>query len=439
MERDEKIDVGEPLAWLRLDEALRRESYAPSGLVASRLAIELCHRDGRIREAALEQVAGDPGLLPLLVVRCGDWVGQVRERARELLAEALDLDTAVALAPLILLCGRRGRGAFAVDLLDEVLRRASREQLAPLLTRADRAVRRHAHRLAVEEGLLSPAELARAAARDPDTVVQILCADAALAAVVKTGGYDEVLEPLLGARNPRARATGVTALRAAGLPERAEGFLGDRSGVVRACARYVVRQGGGDPLALYRAWCREAEPVPGAVIGLAECGERRDAALLWPLVSHPAAAVRARALGGLRMLDVVDVRRMLPLLDDPAPGVVREATLALLPSAGLVPDGPLVERLAGEWPKGWPRHVRVGAFRLLDARGGIVRLRAAVTVLDDPDERLRAWGAQVVQRWHPEEGMVPGDAEVGELLGRARHLFSEYVLTRRLWEAGLSG
>ncbi|WP_033284195.1 hypothetical protein [Streptomyces sp. NRRL F-525] len=434
MERDEKIDVGEPLAWLRLDEALRRESYAPSGLVASRLAIELCHRDGRIREAALDQVAGDPGLLPLLVVRCGDWVGQVRERARELLAEALDLDTAVALAPLILLFGRRGRGAFAIDLLDEVLRRASREQFAPLLTCADRAVRRHAHRLAVEEGLLSPAELARAAARDPDTVVQILCADAALAAVVKTGDYDGVLAPLLGARNPRARATGVTALRAAGLPERAEGFLADRSGVVRACARYVVRQGGGDPLALYRAWCREAEPVPGAVIGLAECGERGDAALLWPLVSHPAAAVRARALGGLRTLDVVDVPRMLPLLDDPAPGVVREATLALLPSAGLVPDEWLTERLADG-----PRAMRVGAFRLLDARGGIVRLRAAVTVLDDPDERLRAWGAQVVQRWHPEAGMTPGDAEVGELLGRARHLFSEYVLTRRLWEAGLSG
>ena len=434
MERDEKIDVGEPLAWLRLDEALRRESYAPSGLIASRLAIELCHRDGRIREAALEQVAGDPGLLPLLVVRCSDWVGQVRERARELLAEALDMDTAVALAPLILLSGRRGRGAFAIDLLDEVLRRASREQLAPLLTRADRAVRRHAHRLAVEEGLLSPAELARAAARDPDTVVQILCADAALAAVAKTGDYDGVLAPLLGARNPRARATGVTALRAAGLPEQAEGFLGDRSGVVRACARYVVRQHGGDPLTVYRGWCSGGDPVPGAVIGLAECGERRDAALLWPLVSHPAAAVRARALGGLRTLDVVDVPRMLPLLDDPAPGVVREATLALLPSADLVPDEWLTERLVDG-----SRAMRVAAFRLLDARGGIVRLRAAVTVLDDPDERLRAWGAQVVQRWHPEAGMTPGDPEVGELLGRARHLFSAYVLTRRLWEAGLSG
>jgi hypothetical protein len=144
--------------------------------------------------------------------------------------------------------------------------------------------------------------------------------------------------------------------------------------------------------------------------------------------------VRARAVAGLRVLDVGDVRRLLPLLDDPAPGVVREATLALLPSAGLVPDGWLMDRLAGG-----SRPVRVAAFRLLDARGGIVRLRAAVAVLDDPDEKVRAWGAQVVQRWHLEEGMTPGDPEVGELLGRARHLFSEYVLTRRLWEAGLGG
>ncbi|XUL87651.1 hypothetical protein ACQ86D_13975 [Streptomyces galilaeus] len=430
--RGETVDLGDPLAWLWLDEALRREPYAPAGLAEPELAIALCHRDGRVREAALQQAVGYPVLLPLVVVRCADWVGQVRERARELLAEALDVETGVALAPLILLSGRRGRGAFAVELLDAVLRLASLEQLAPLFAATDRAVRRHVYRLAVERGLLSPAELARAAARDADAVVQTLCAEAALAAVAKSGDYDAVLEPLLGARNPRARATGVTALRAAGKPGPAEGFLTDRSGVVRACARYVVRQHGGDPLPVYRAWCSAGDPVPGAVIGLAECGGRGDAGVLWGFVGHPAASVRARAVAGLRVLDVVDVRRMLPLLDDPAPGVVREATLALLPSAAVLPEDWLTERLVGGG-----RAVRVAAFRLLDARGGIVRLRAAVTVLGDPDGRLRAWGEQVVQRWRPEEGMAPGDAEVGELLGRARHLFSEYALKRRLWEAGL--
>ncbi|MFJ2722225.1 hypothetical protein [Streptomyces sp. NPDC087437] len=126
------------------------------------------------------------------------------------------------------------------------------------------------------------------------------------------------------------RAIGVTALRRAGRPTRAEEFLADRAALVRACARYVLRQHGIDPLPWYRRRCCEpgdAALPPGAAIGLAECGQRTDAALLWPLLTHPTPGVRARAVAGLRALDVTDTRRLLPLLDDAAPGVVREVTV----------------------------------------------------------------------------------------------------------------
>ncbi|MFJ9243039.1 hypothetical protein [Streptomyces sp. NPDC101776] len=85
---------------------------------------------------------------------------------------------------------------------------------------------------------------------------------------------------------------------------------------------------------------------------------------------------------------------MRPLLDDPAAGVVREVTAALLPSAELVPEEWLAERLGA----GWPRPVRVAAFRLLDARGGIVRRRAAEALLDDSDVKLRGWAGHAVKR-----------------------------------------
>lgn len=406
--------------------------------VRARLALALCHPNGRVREAALEGAAEHPVLLPLLVVRAGDWVAPVRERARRLLGERLDVETAAALAPLILQVGRRERGAFALELLDGVLRRAPRERLLPLHTHTDRTVRRFAFRLTIEEGLLSPGELARRAAWDDDTVVQGLCADAALAAMAARDDWDEVLEPLLDARNPRARSAGVTALRRAEQPGRAMEFLTDRSALVRACARYVVRQHGTDPLPWYRERCADpADPTmpPGAVIGLAECGERVDAELLWPLLTHPAPTGRARAVAGLRTLDTIDVARLLPLLDDPAPGVIRETTAALLPFAGTLPDGLLTARLGAERP----RPARIAAFRLLDARGGVVGLRAAVALLDDPDDKLRVWAGQSVQRWHPGGDTPRGDAEVGDLLNRARHLFSDYALQRRKWEAGLPG
>ncbi|MEU2783990.1 MULTISPECIES: hypothetical protein [unclassified Streptomyces] len=447
------IDIADPGDWLALDAGVRVvawyrpppppawEDSAPlpadlTQLDESRLALALCHRDGRIRQEALRQSVRYPGLLPLIVIRCADWVSPVQELARNLLRGALDVDSALGLAPLILRVARRDRGATAVDILGQTLRQASRGQLAVLFTARDRTVRRFAYRLAVEGRLLLPVELARVAAYDQDTVVQDLCATAALASLKDEHNHMDVLAPLLSARNPRTRSAGVTALRRAGRPQQATPFLSDRSALVRACARYVVRQEGADPAAWYREQCTAPEDpglAPGAVIGLAECGDRADAGLLWPLLAYRAAGVRARAVAGLRALDCTDVKRLLPLLDDPAASVVRETVLALLPSAMELPADRLLERTRPERP----RHVRVGSYRLLDARGGIVALRAAVGLLEDPDLKLRTWAAQSVQRWHPPPDERPGDAEVGELLDRCRHLFSDYVLRRRKWEAGI--
>ncbi|MGW0421055.1 hypothetical protein [Streptomyces sp. NPDC003015] len=435
----EVLDTADPAAWIALDAAVRQTAWRPGAdpLTEAQLALALCHRDGRIRAAALQQASAYPGLLPLVVVRCSDWAQPVREDARRVLAKVLDPGSAVRLMPLILRIGRRSRGDFVIDLATGLLRAAPRGTLAPLYTDDDRITRRYAYRLAVAQGFLSPVELARAAARDDDTVVQSLCAEAALAAVVEGDADDDVLEPLLAARNPRARSAGVTALRRAGRGERAVGFLGDRAGVVRACARYVVRQSGGDPVEWYRRRCADAgDPAlsAGVVSGLAECGNRSDAETLWALTGHPDPVVRARAVAGLRLLDVLDVRRLQALLDDPAPGVVREATLALVPSARLLDDGWLSERLAVQ--RG--RETRVSAFRLLNAHGGLVRLRAAVALLDDPDDKLRLWARQCVRRWRPTADVPPGSAEVGELLDRAR-LFDAHTLHRLRWEAGLRG
>ncbi|MGC4917083.1 hypothetical protein, partial [Streptomyces albogriseolus] len=361
--------------WLVLDAAVREVAWYRSRLLPewehtdslpaelthlgeSRLALALCHRDGRVREAAVRRSARCPGLLPLIVIRCADWAEPVRERARELLREVLDARTAVDLAPLILRVGCRDRGAFGIELLEEVLGRASRGRLTALFDHPERTVRRFGYRLAVGHRLLGPAELAHAAARDQDTVVQDLCATAAVTSLRDEGGaYDEVLTPLLTARSPRTRSAGVTALRRAGRPKQAEVFLVDRSALVRACARYVVRQHGGDPAPWYRERCAAPDDPglpPGAVIGLAECGDRADAGLLWPLLAHPAAGVRARAVAGLRALDLADAQRLRPLLDDPAPAVVRETTAALLPSAKQLSAGWLLERSG----PGRPRHVR---------------------------------------------------------------------------------
>ncbi|MGV9915102.1 hypothetical protein ACWEWD_26330 [Streptomyces tendae] len=51
--------------------------------------------------------------------------------------------------------------------------------------------------------------------------------------------------------------------------------------------------------------------------------------------------------------------------------------------------------------------------------------------------KLRTWAAQSVQRRHPSPDARRGDAEVGELLDRSRHLLSDHTLRRRKSEAGV--
>ncbi|MEU3919095.1 hypothetical protein [Streptomyces sp. NPDC029004] len=417
---------------------LNRRARAP--LSESELALAVCHIDGRIREAVIERAADFPGLLPLIVIRCADWAPPVRERARSLLASALpDVGGAdlVALAALVLRVAARSHGTFARDLLDRTLREGPREKVEALLAGRDRTTRRFAHRLAVQERLLSPASLARAAAGDGDVVIQDLCAEAALAAV-REGANDEVLGPLLLSRQPRVRSAGVTALRRAGRPAQAEPFLVDRSGVVRACARWVLRQHGTDPLPLYRELCADpSDPKlpPAAPLGLAESGTRADAALLVPLLSHPSRPVRAAAVAGLRLLDRADTELLLPLLDDPSPSVARETVSALLPSAQQLPEAWLTRRIAADRPA----HTRLAAFRLLRAGGGLPQLRAAVHLLTDESPRLRSLAVQTIQLWTAPPADVPlGDAEVDALLDRCTHLFSDYALRRLRRQLGIT-
>ncbi|MCI4040972.1 hypothetical protein [Streptomyces sp. TRM75563] len=352
-------------------------------------AVALCHRDGRVREAALDAVRTAPELRPLLVVRCADWVAPVRAKARTLLA-GLPGGALFPLAGLILRLARRERGDFARALLEDALREGPAAEVLVLTADPDRATYRLAYRIAVERGLLTPMELAATAASCGDVTLQDLCAEAAVAAVRPAGlvdpGADAAVDPhepvnpdtavdpdaaavldrLLAARSPRVRSAGVTALRRAGRHGDAERFLADRSALVRACARYVLRQGGVDPLPLCRALCTDPAAYPGAAAGLGECGDRAtDAGTLWALVEHPLPAVRLHAIGGLRALDVVVRERLTPLLDDPSPAVVRAATRALLPEAAGIPEHLLRERSAPDRP----RAVRVAADRLLRAAG----------------------------------------------------------------------
>ncbi|MFI8518080.1 hypothetical protein ACIGEZ_09715 [Streptomyces sp. NPDC085481] len=352
----------------------------------AQLARALCAPDGRIREAALAHAARQPAVLPLVAIRTTDWAGPVREKARAVLAAALptaDPGTLAVTVPVLLRIRDRLRAGEGTALLDELLHNTPADTLTALLTARDLATRRLAIGIATRRGVLGPDELARIAASDADVAVQ----DRAATAVVASDPSGQTLAVLLGAPYGRVRAAGVTALRRAGRAADAEPFLYDRSGLVRACARWVLRQDGTDPLALYRTACADPGAVPcWAPLGLAECGDQRaDLPALWALTGHERALVRSSAVAGLRVLEVADFGRLLPLLDDPAPGVVREAARALLPWADRLPEQELLRRTGPDRPA----HLRIRAVRLLRANGTPAYDETARRLADDPDPVVR--------------------------------------------------
>ncbi|MEU6310464.1 hypothetical protein [Streptomyces sp. NPDC047014] len=408
-----------PLSWLAFDEEVRRGHSGPR---PARVELRLCHPDGRIRAAALD----DPRPpLPLVAIRCADWAPAVRERAREVLAEALAADpgrTLTELTPLVLRLAHRERGHWARELFTAVLgaedpvpapwwrparpalwwrpARAARTLtgeepdtvLAWLRRSGDLPTRRFAAGLTLAAGLFGVREVARRAAAERDPATAALWLDAALAALAAEGPDTEAVDTLLAGHLPQVRAGGVTALRAAGRGAEAAGFLADRSALVRACARWLLRQEGGDPYGHCLALVSDpARITPYAVRGLVECGRGTDAPLLHALLERPGRGgdpVRAAALAGLRTLEPPDPELLRPLLDDPSPAVVREAALGLLPAAGGLPADWLLERIAPDRPV----PTRRAAHRLLRAHGGPAALRAAAAALTDPDPRVRSRG-----------------------------------------------
>ncbi|MGW7455201.1 hypothetical protein [Streptomyces sp. NPDC054787] len=425
-----RLAANGPDAWIAFDKEVRRvHSRSYGTLSTGRIEARLCDPDGRTRAAALAAWRNPP--LPLVLIRCADWVPAVRDRARRVLGRAVAKDPVgalIALAPLVLRLGRREHGAWGLEQLEAALsgrysllaawwrpgqpsttwswNSLTGGQRAFVLSRlsegADLPARRFAARVTLAAGPVDVRESARRAAAERDPLTSRIWTDGALAAMAADGPDDAAVDALLGAHHPMARAAGVTALRRAGRAREAADHLADRSGTVRACARWLMRQDGEDPYAHYRALVEDPARVTGyAVTGFAECGGpggpggsggSEDAAVLRALLSHPAGPVRAAAVAGLRERGGCDQTLLLTMLDDPSPSVAREVSRSLLDSARRLPTARLGECAA----PGRPLHTRRAAFRLLRAQGGIGALRAAVDLLTVRDPALRALAADTL-------------------------------------------
>ncbi|MFB9689745.1 hypothetical protein, partial [Amycolatopsis plumensis] len=367
------IEFEDVRQWVEFDLTVRRESGYRRGRRLSRrpsreeLAEAACDGDGYLREAAVERLAvsTDPEALPLLLIRCVDWVRPVRERARSAVLSKLDDAALRAMLPLLGVLRRRA----VDDWMTTLLRDALPSVLDAALAADDRESRRWAHREAL--GLLPRERLLEIASTHPDFVVRAICGDALL-------DRGECVEELLAAGAPKVRVRALTLLG----PEAAVARLADRSSAVRAMAQVLVP----DPAAHYRTL-----PVSfGALAGLGETGTAADAPLLERHLADERPRIRRAAVRGLRRI-APESAAVRPLLTDPSPAVTREVVAFL---RGRFIDPATLRPLLA---RAHPLHTRRAAAALLRDHGTWLRLHTDLTLLADPD--LAADAHQDIHAW----------------------------------------
>lgn len=270
------------------------------------------HRNGRIRQIAVDALArsGSDRALRWLVLRCGDWVAQVRDAARSDVDRWLTTDFAVELVDLLpLLAG----GRFAPGRPNDELRTrilsvlhdpAARQAVEQGAMSGSRSVRRSCVRLLVEDGA-TPALLERMMATN-DVV-----ATAMVAAALPTVGPTNRMagEILLQSSMARFRSEGLWRLTKDDEPG-SEGLaysgLTDPAPSVRDVAqRWQARQGS-DPADHYRGLVDD--DVISALRGLADRPDAKDAELARGHIDDSKGSVRVAAL------------RLLAGLGDPGDG-----------------------------------------------------------------------------------------------------------------------
>jgi len=364
--------------WLRLDESMRRQYRSPLDDVTgwpSRLGADdggiaaaagSMYRDGRVREAAVAVLAGTPGPVAAaaLAVRAADWVAPVRSAAAAAVRERTAAEDVVVIVPVLLAMEDRLRGRLAAKAILAGLAAGAAGTLAGLSAAGERGSRLWALSARAGRDLLTAGELEARAMGDRDPVVAAWCV---------THLDDDLL--------PR---------------EVLRGMLADRSGMVRAVARWRWARAGQDPGPVYRELLTAPRPRPvaAALDGLDDLGDDSLPEAAWPFLAHPSPRVRYAAVHAVgRHSPPGDLpARLSPALRDES-GKVAGAALRYLRGYRLAPA------VLEELDAAGTRRSRLTALAIRQRLSPWDRVGADLAAIGDPDPELARTGRADLLSW----------------------------------------
>ena len=318
---------------------------------AAYLFVAACDASGFVRERSLDAFRHHPGDLAIAaaLIRCDDWVPQVRTAAATLLAELIVRSPTLLAEQLGLVVRLRGRQrigehAWNATIMPALNSAARQGRLGACVHARDWQTRKFALELIVAAEPHRQSEIARQAIRDRDVRV-------ALWGLARLQSEPtQAIEPLLrdAAHHPAAAVRAAVMRLALTLePDRARALvalgLADPSHAPRSAAAHVLEQRfAQSPRELWKAALAQPESRQrrAAMLGLCDRAEPEDVELLAAEAHHRSPRVRAAVLEGLWRARASDLAaRLEHALSDPSRMVVRRA-LAIYPrsSESLTPQ-----------------------------------------------------------------------------------------------------
>lgn len=366
----ELISLVAPQDWVWFDDVMRSgwlgsqalyrqewQSVAPleffqamEGLDDPRTAVALglAHRNGFIRESALEQVVqlGSAAFLPLVILRLRDWVPEVRTAAGRALCYVLDASAdeevldAIPLLTHLAVLEQTPELATGATLIRKRLVRDDGSTLLKGLAHDEVLTRRYCYEFLRSLDLRGPVEVFSLAIEDPDPVIQEWAVG-----IAEDLDDSERTRCLRRAAEVRRGRVSLKALRALWEVDREQAVdlvdeaLLARAASVRQFAIWALRQRGSfEPGEFYRKVIDDlsGRALAAAITELGRLGIAADASRLRPHVEKPAGSrIRAVALRAIYELNPAEARPFYErALHDESRRVARAARDLLVRDSG---------------------------------------------------------------------------------------------------------
>lgn len=330
-----------PFEWKK---SVEREMCTMEQASATRLSVLTMHWSGYIREAAVRKMIehDQPYTFPYLLLRLNDWVPEIRDLAKLALERKRKPEYAklwmehIILVERLRICGRDLFEEWIESIHNLLRQKECRYVIHSARLSPDAYIRRLAFRISVEAEETDNGMIIEQALRDDDPSIRRWAAQ-------RVDGMlsgQQLKEALL-----RMQQDSVPFIRRESLASLAAMFPADASEIIprrlldpNLSVRDTARRHGKQWMKMSYAewyldviWSEEQSLLASAIAGLGETGEKADAEVIFDYAQHSAVAVRKAVIRGLMRLDPSSYGPyFINILQDPQPGISREACRALM-------------------------------------------------------------------------------------------------------------